>query len=394
MNLATTLISIHTKNSTWSDDFFNKLFKYLKLTLSQMSIPTEKIDEFRDALDKSARPLFFYDGDLDGLSSYTLLFKYKGEGKGIMVSGRPKLGEDFARKYEEYQPDAVFILDLAQITQEFIDMIPAPIYWLDHHEPEHPELHMPKRMKYYNPRLWNNEDGRPTAYWAYLIANKQDVWIATAGIISDYHFEEAVIEEFRKFYPDLLPRTIKHQGEALYDSKIGELIRILNFNLKGPVSNALTSVKIFTRIEHPDEILKQESAKGKYLYKRYEKVNVEYQKLLTLAKTSSAGDKDFMIFTYHHDKYSLSGELANELKYRNKNKAVIIGRHHDNKVIMSIRSENYEVHEALKVAMEGKDGHGGGHPKACGALIAENDFPEFIEQFKAKFLEEKKNGKK
>jgi hypothetical protein len=353
-----------------------------------MSIPDEKIQEFRAALQASARPLFFFDGDADGLTSYVQLYRFKGEGKGIMVSGRPQLTAEFARKYEEYQPDAIFILDLAQLSQEFIDHIQAPMYWLDHHDPAHPELHLPKRMHYYNPRLWDDSDGRPTSFWAYRIAQK-DIWIALAGVVSDYHFDAEMAATFRQTYPHLLPAHIKDQGQALFDSPLGTLVRVLNFNLKGPVSTAMTSVKILTRIEHPDEILQEESPRGRYLFRRYQRVLGAYEKLYKAAESAVAAD-EFLVFLYNHDLYSLSGELANELKYRHQDKIVIIGRKHDGKVMMSLRSEREEIVGALKEALEGLDGYGGGHPKACGAVVSQAHFDEFLAKFKKAFLEQRK----
>ncbi|MBD3208943.1 hypothetical protein GF367_00810, partial [Candidatus Woesearchaeota archaeon] len=241
-----------------------------------MAIPEDKLTEFKQALDEAARPLFFFDGDADGLTAYLLLYKRRQEGKSVIISGRPQLNGDFTRRYDETMPDAVFILDTAQVTQEFVDHIQCPIHWLDHHDPKHPELKMPKRLHYYNPRLWDDNDGRPTAYWAYQIT-KDDLWIAMAGIVGDYHFDEELAKEFREQYPDYLPEEVNHQGAALFDTKLGELIRILNFNMKGPVSNCLTSVKILTRIAHPDEILNQATPKGKYLYKRYQRVLHHYR---------------------------------------------------------------------------------------------------------------------
>lgn len=349
-----------------------------------MSIPDEKILEFRKALDESAKPLFFFDGDVDGLASFTLLYQRKREGRMVMVGGRPQLGEEFARKVDEFQPDTVFILDLAMVTQEFIDAVKTPIYWLDHHEPRHDDLRLPKRVKYYNPRLWDDSDGRPTSYWAYLIS-EGSIWMAMAGIIGDYHWDAELADRLRESFPDLLPRKIEHQGAALFDSKLGQLIKVLNFNLKGPVSSALTSVKIVTRIEHPDEILLQESARGKFLHKRFLRVMGEYENLLQAAESQISVDEKFLVFIYEHDRFSISGDLANELKFRHPEKIVIVGRRHDGKAIMSLRSETVVIHDNLKRALEGLEGYGGGHPLACGAVVRDDQFDEFLEKFKSLF---------
>jgi single-stranded DNA-specific DHH superfamily exonuclease len=351
-----------------------------------MAIPPERLQAFKAALDAAARPLFFYDGDADGLTSFILLYKYKKEGKGIMISGRPQLTTDFVRKYEEYEPDAVFILDTAQLTQEFIDAIHCPIYWLDHHDPKHPELKLPKRMHYFNPRLYDDKDGRPTSFWAYQVT-KENLWIAMIGVIGDYHFDDEMAAHFRTEYPDYLPIDITNQGKALFHSLLGELIRVVNFNLKGAVASCLASVKILARIEHPDEIMQQTSPRGKYLWKRYQRVLTHYQRLYNQALSKNT-DEHFLIFIYEHDLFSLSGDLANELKYNFQDKAVVIGRANEGKVMMSLRSENYEVLPALQVALRQVHGYGGGHPKACGAAVAQDDFDTFLTVFKEEFLKQ------
>ncbi|MBD3209494.1 DHH family phosphoesterase, partial [Candidatus Woesearchaeota archaeon] len=105
--------------------------------------------------------------------------------------------------------------------------------------------------------------------------------------------------------------------------------------------------------------------------------------ILYEAAQASVNKQDpFIIFTYSNDLYSLSGELANELKYRNQQKAVIIGRKHEDKVIMSLRSEEQPILKALERALQNVDGYGGGHPKACGAVVAQKDFDAFIATFK------------
>ena len=346
-----------------------------------MAIPEKQLDSFRKALDESARPLIFFDGDVDGLTSFALLHKRNSEGKGVMISGRPQLTMDFARRIDENAPDAVFILDLAQITQEFVDHIKCPIHWLDHHKPQHDDLKMPKRLTYYNPRLEDPEDGSPTSYWAYRIV-KDNLWVAMAGIIGDYHWDAKLAAEFREKYPGLLPIDITNQGSALFNSPLGTLIRIINFNLKGTVTSAMTAVKIFTRIEDPKEILEQTTPRGNYLYKRYQRVLKAYEELYETGKECIKKDDPLILYVYNHDQYSLSGELANELKWRNKDKVVIIARNNDDKMVMSLRGEDKEVHGPLQIALEGLDGYGGGHPKACGAVVAESQFEEFIKKFR------------
>ena len=94
-----------------------------------MALSKNQIHQIRESLDSCKNPLFFFDDDQDGLCSFLQLYRYKGEGKGIIVKTTPKLGALFARKVEEYHPDKIFILDLAAVEQEFLDGIKVPVIW-------------------------------------------------------------------------------------------------------------------------------------------------------------------------------------------------------------------------------------------------------------------------
>ena len=61
----------------------------------------KQIEEFREYLKKAENPLFLFDDDPDGISSYLLLKKYIGKGKGVMVKAKPVVSEEFLRKIEE-----------------------------------------------------------------------------------------------------------------------------------------------------------------------------------------------------------------------------------------------------------------------------------------------------
>ena len=103
----------------------------------------------------------------------------------------------------------------------------------------------------------------PTTYLCYKVV-QQDLWIAMTGCIADYYMPD-FYDEFKKKYPDLLngKTTI---GDLYFDSKVGTLIKILSFCLKGKTGDVLKCMKILTRIKSPYEILNQETAKGKFIY--------------------------------------------------------------------------------------------------------------------------------
>ena len=70
---------------------------------------------------------------------------------------------------------------------------------------------------------------------------KQDEWIAMAGSIGDWYMPD-FFKEFAKKNPKLL-NGAKEIGEILFETKLGDLIKILSFNLKGNTSEVRKSIK-------------------------------------------------------------------------------------------------------------------------------------------------------
>jgi len=341
----------------------------------------KEVTELRKALRDYKSPLFIHDDDPDGLCSFLLLYKINREGRGVILKTSSSLSMDFVRLIKDYSFDSLFVLDIPVVEQEFIDHWKKPFFWVDHHEAQ-----IRNNVKYFNPHVRDPSVYEPTSMLAYQVRNnKEDLWLAMVGCISDYmipHFKDEFIEK----YPDLMGKdsTI---GEALYKDEIGKLEKIFRFLLKGRSSEVRKCIKILTRIKSPYEILRQETPAGKYLYNRYEKIDGEYQKVLKEAKGKRTRSK-LMLYEYDDKKISFTAYLSNEISTINPDKVLIIAREHQGKIKMSIRAKVPFV-DALKKALHGIDGGGGGHPMACGAVVDEKDWKLFLKQFK----EELKNVK-
>ena len=329
--------------------------------------------QIKDELDNCQNPLFFFDDDPDGLCAFLLLYRYKKEGHGFVVKTHPKLDIRSAPKIEQFNADKVFVLDVALVDQDFIDACKVPIIWIDHHGPY--ERH---NVKYFNPRLAKKDANIPTTYMCYKVA-KQDLWIAMLGCIADYYMPDFV-DEFKKNYPDLMNNE-KSSEDIYFKTKLGSLIKIFSFCLKGKTSDVMKNMKILTRIESPYEILNQETAKGKFIFQSCKKINKTYEELLEDG-IKQAGNEKLLVFIYPDDKMSLTGDLANELLYKFPGKVIIVGRKKNDEVKMSIRSKNIVIRPILDKALAGLGGYGGGHELACGANIKEIDFKEFIKRIK------------
>jgi single-stranded DNA-specific DHH superfamily exonuclease len=347
-----------------------------------MGIPQEQLDDFRQRVLASKRPLFFYDDDADGLCSYLLCFHAReGQALGIRVHSSAALTADYARKIEENQPDLVVVLDKPYIEQQFLEQVNVPLLWLDHHEAQ---KKLPANVTYYNPRVGDDADNRSTTYWVWkALGRPQDLWIAAVGNISDWQIT-SVAEEFWKQHPEILS-PVGSAPEALFSDKhkFGTLARIVQFNLKGDSAEVRTAIKILSRIESPNELLEHTSPRAKLLFKRYQNVERQYQKMLQEARRS-AGAGRLLHHVYGHLETSLLSEVSNQLIYEYPEKIVFIAREHNGEIKLSIRSATVPVVEAVRSALDGLRGNAGGHTHACGGNLKAEDFPVFFRRFSEK----------
>jgi nanoRNase/pAp phosphatase (c-di-AMP/oligoRNAs hydrolase) len=338
-------------------------------------ITQEEIEFIRTKIKSAARPLFFFDDDPDGVSSFALLYKISNDGKGICVKGKPILESLYLKKVEEYMPDLIVILDKPMVEQEFFDGVNTEVIWIDHHP-----LQNNKKVMYFNPRAHNPEDTQPTSYWAYQIA-KEDIpkslWLAMIGIIGDWNL--LLVDELRAEFPELINSNITNPAEALFNSDIGKLARIIDFNLKGTTTQVMQSIKTLTRIEDPYEILNQTTSRGKFLYKKYLAINQKYEEIKSRIVVTE--DK-FIIFKYSDNNLAISSMLSNELLYLYPDKITIIAREKNDEMMLSLRSSKIKIVDKLQRALVGINGYGGGHDLACGACVKRDDFDKFIENLR------------
>jgi len=340
-------------------------------------LTSKQIKYIREELATAKNPLFFFDDDQDGVCSFILLYKMHQEGNGCIVNSVPKLDLRFFKKVEEHHPDKIFILDIPEVDQEFIDRAKKPTIWIDHHPPQ--EI---QNLKYFNPRITQPHIYIPTTRLAYQINNSpENLWIATIGCLGDYHLPD-FIKEVKQKYPDLIKQTTNIE-KLIYQEPISKLIRIFAFLLKGKTSEVKKCIKILIRTKSPYEILNQETPAGKYLYKRFEKIEQEYLPLIEKAqKQAKESTEPLLLFNYTENSISFTSELSEELLYFNPDKLVLITRKKNGKMKCSLRSKNYPVSKLLEKSLIGIEGYGGGHELACGAVIDEEDWQQFLKNLK------------
>jgi len=333
----------------------------------------EELDAIRKELRECKKPLFIYDDDADGLTSFLLLYRWAKEGKGIVVKSKPMVDESFARRVEGYDPDKVVVLDMAVMTEEFVEAVKRPVIWIDHHQPLKLE-----GVKYFNPRLHQADIVYPTSNICYDVV-QQDLWLAMVGCVGDWHLPWFT-KDFCKQYPDLLDASVKTPDDALFKSKLGRLVHIVSFLLKGETKDMKKCVDFLSKMQSPYEILNQETEAGKYLVKKYETLSKDYRKLLEEAKKKADGN--MLVFSYQEDKMSYTSELSNELLHLFPDKLVVIARKKGDAMRMSLRCSWCVLPPLIDEALSGLRGRGGGHEHACGADVHVDDFEEFMGRVK------------
>jgi|TARA_B100001971_G_C18263096_1_gene588991 hypothetical protein len=345
------------------------------LTKSKM-LPSSQLKKIRKELEEHKNPLIFFHDDPDGVCSFLQFYRFVGDGKGIIIKSFPELGPDMLRKVDEYQPDIVFVLDKPTISQDFIDGIKSKVVIIDHHPPPKEPY---RNCDYYNPRVQDPKDNSPVSSICYNVV-KQDIWIAMTGTVGDWTLPD-FLPEFQKAYPSLIPEKIKTPQDALFTTKLGTLVRIFSFILKGNSYEAMSCIKVITRIKHPDEILEQTSPQGKYIYKKYQKVNQQYQELLKIIKQASQKSKKLLSYIYSN-RNSFTSDLSNELIYLFPDKVVLIGREKSGEVKCSLRSTKIILPPIVEELFKSVEGYGGGHEHACGICVKTKDFEKFIKLLK------------
>ncbi len=161
------------------------------------------------------------------------------------------------------------------------------------------------------------------------------------------------------------------------------MIRIFSFVLKGKTDDVMKSIKILTRITSPYEILNQETAPGRFIYKRYEQANKLYEPLVKeVLHEAEKSQEKIVVYKYKDDRSSFTSDLSNEAVYRHPDKVILIAREKNDEMKCSLRSGKAVLPPMIEKALAGLEGYGGGHEHACGLNIKTRDFEEFVRRLK------------
>jgi len=336
----------------------------------------KQLAEIRNFLEQSSEPLFFFDNDADGLASFLLLRRWRGAGKGIAIKSFPMLNASYARKIHELKGDSVFVLDKPGIEPAFVEEAKnaaVKFVWMDHHQldGEMPEIN--HYIHYYNPHYSDKPSSEPVSYWCYRVAQKkEDLWIAMVGCIGDGYMP-CFAREFAKQYPDLWKPSIDRALNAMYETELGKIIKILSFALKDRTTNVVRMLKFLVTAKSPYELL-EENNRTYTMLRRARQIEKRYRKLLERARKHARGR---VLFFQYGGSLSISADLANELAYLYPDKIIVVAYIKGSKANVSLRGE-LDMRDITRKAITGlQDATGGGHQHATGAQLNVEDLPVF-----------------
>lgn len=329
--------------------------------------------EIRNQLETSQNPLFFYDNDVDGLCSFLILRRALDRGKGVVIKSFPDLKKQYTKKIDELNPDAIIILDKADLSKEFANHAEEkniPILWIDHHKTKTDATTI-KKTSYYT----SYPSAEPVSYITQKIFNRpEDIWLATIGCIGDVYMPDFA-EQFAEQNPDLLPKNID-AFTALQTTTLGKIARKLNFGLMDTTTNILKLIKYLFKATTPYDIL-EENPSTKQFHKRSNQLEEFLQKQIRKAESNFDPKSKILFFTYSGNT-SMSSEISNRLAFLHPDHLIIVAFLRPEKANISVRGKDaLEITKAATKNILGATG--GGHKEATGAMVPISDFRKFKE---------------
>jgi len=347
---------------------------------------TEKqIFEIKEHLETAQNPVFFYDNDVDGLCSYILLRKFIGRGKGVAVRTHPDLEAGYAKRAQELNADYVFVLDRPILGQSFVEEIKKlqlPIVWIDHHGVDEDKNNYDyDNIFVFNPTKNKDKSKRsnePVTYLVYkTLGEKEDVWLAIMGCISD-HYMPDFSQEFAMQYAEYWGKNIKKPFDAYYKTEIGRLARALSFGLKDSITHVVYLQNFLINAKGPNDVLLDLESKSSFA-KKYIEIKKKYDSLLERAKENVIKGSKVIFFSYGGD-LSISADISNELSYLYPKHSIIVA--YTTPSISNLSIRGYDVRALIeKLLPRFENSSGGGHRDAVGVRLQTVDLERFKKEF-------------
>ncbi len=337
----------------------------------------KQLSEIREHLEKAQNPIFLFDNDVDGLTSYVLLRRFIGRGKGVAVKSHPYIDVGYAKRVQELNGDYVFVLDRHSLGKEFVNeisLLQIPIVWIDHHDVV-VEKYDYNMLHSFNPARGKKKSSEPTTYLCYSATKrKEDIWLVLIGCIADHYLPD-IVDDFVENYSILWGKDIKEPFQALYTTGIGRFARAISFGMKDSISHVVQLQNFLITCKTPYDIgqeLESNSAFGT----KYRDILKKYNVLLEDAKTVADGK---IVFYNYSGQLSISSDLSNELSYLFPKHYICVSYSAGVMTNISLRGNNVQKILAEILPLFEK-ATGGGHRDAVGARINTENLQQFREE--------------
>lgn len=283
-------------------------------------------------------------------------------------------------------PDAVIIVDIAEVGQDVIDVLSeTKTLVVDHHEEK------PYNFPYVNPRKIISTAYVPTSYLAYKIFSgladpKEILWLAGVGVLADHGVKQNVdlFQKLKEVEPELVGNSAL-EDEALFDnSKMGELASIFDSSrIVVGKAGVYTAIKVLLEAGSYRDIKEDGSSDLKQLFYWHKEVEKEFKSLIDgFEKEQKKIGKNIVVFEVKSE-LGLKSRVAGYLQRRcGKNVLVVLqktGYHYEASFRRGEGVEENLRELAKRSVKDIPDSTGGGHEAASAARFPEAYLAGFLQ---------------
>ncbi len=232
----------------------------------------------------------------------------------------------------------------------------------------------------------NRGDYRPTAKMVYDLGMKmfkdfdENDWIASAGVISDFGGPQN--REFIQSVHNKYGFSFGKSDDKFFETRLGEIAKVLNsIRTAGDITKAGVAVKALLECDNPKEFLESRNPKIKLLYKSYEKIQSTIDHELERFEKKAKKNKGRELFYLNGQKYNIRSTLSTIISAKHEQTIAIAEKRNTGYIHISMRSRNEDVLGIIEEVKKKIEAAGGGHKKAAGLTIKEEDLEEFKKIF-------------
>ena len=370
----------------------------------------DTLTSIRNILLDATNPVIFFDNDTDGTMSYFQLKTTNDNLKGFPFKKSKEEQIELAQLIQE-KNDVVLFFDTPYIEEEVFEIIAnKTIIWVDHHRGNDQGLIEKYNIYHFNPLNYDENDARPSCYWAYKIANtQQNLPLVSVGSVADFFLLEIIEElynEDREYFNLLFDIEEKEElidfiNSTTYKDQqsksVADWIMYLSFNTQTGVlkqffdfiykldSSKIQSVVNKLSRQSLYQIIEEIKKGQEYPFDAFMEFREELQTHLNKALKQNSGKK--IAYYSHIGEKSFNRQIIEECMYRLDEVEIMFStffKENSDIVSCSFRSKKIPVEPVLQETLSQFGGQGGGHSLACGAVISKKDFTKFKQMFMEK----------